>query len=271
MYMKEKNSEQVPSSAELLKQIKAQMSETMPWPERFARLAQDIADVADSVACQQCQENLDLLVSDELAAHDIQQKYPDLLAHIAACQDCAATYHLLKDTLSAGQETDQAFASCPSISTSERVVSDNRQPWQYKLGHSPAPFPLSFQVAREFIAKALRGPQLAFVRGETSERIEHGNLLFAEVIPTPQGDLFMEAVIDRHIEDRQAIDLHVFLVSNWVFPDNLRVNLFWGDIRLSETMTASGQVSFCDLPLDDLTETALDRITSDLILDFVCG
>ena len=248
------------------------MSETTSWPERFSRLAQDIACVADSIACQQCQENLDLLVSDELAALDIRQKYPDLLAHITTCEDCAMAYHSLKEALAAGQESHKAPASHSSMRTSKPLLSGNHQPWRYKLGHSPIPFPLSFQVAREFITKALRGPQLAFVRGETSASTKHGNLLFAEIMATERGDLFLEAVIDRRIDHPQMIDLHVFLVSNWTFPDNLQVNLFWGDIQLSETMTADGQVSFRDLLLVDLTtETTIDKISSDLILDFVCG
>jgi len=225
----------------------------------------------DLVACWQNRENLELLVADELADPDAHQRYPSLFVHLAECRDCRAIYLLLRDTLLAEQRD-----RLTPIPTSPPVPSfgespDERVPWRRQCGRSPHPFPLIFNIAYEFLSKALRGPQLAFVRGEIAEDGERDILLLADAVPTEQGDLIAEVTIHHRIDQVGSIDLEIQLVSDWTLPDGLGANLSWADVQRSEPVTDDGKVYFHDFALSNLIEQKSDEVEADLTLAFVCN
>ena len=275
-FLRTGNSEKVPSSAELLQQIRTQMSETASWSERFGRLARSVAevDVLESqeraVPCQHSQENLELLVTAEMAGLDVRQRYSTLLAHLAECRDCQIAYSLLRSTLRAERE-DRLIPVPTSPPESSPLQSPvKRAPWRRQSGRSPAPFPLTFHVARDFLGKALRGPQLAFARGEAAEDSERDILLLADVVPTEQGDLMAEVTIHRRVDQVGSIDLEIQLVSDWILPDGLLANLSWAGTQRSEPITDDGKVYFHNLSLSNLTGQESDKVKADLTLAFVC-
>lgn len=271
------SNEKAPSSAELLRQISTQMSEAAPWSERFGKLARSIAEVGNPesqtslITCRQSQENLELLVTGEIAGLDVRQRYSTLIAHLAECRNCQIAYSLLRGILRAERE-ERLMPVPTSLPVSSHLpLSGKRAPWRRQSGQSPSPFPLTFHIAREFISMALRGPQLAFVRGEVAEEEERETLLLADMLPTEQGDLVAEVTIHQRVDQVDAIDLKIQLASDWILPDGLWVNLSWAGIQCSEPVTSDGKVSFHNLPLSSLTEQESDKVKADLTLAFVCN
>jgi hypothetical protein len=269
--MNEKPVRQAPSSTELLQQVKEQMSMMSPWPERFNRLAEAITEVEavkeneGVVTCQQCQESLDLLVVDEREGFDVRQRYPEVLAHLAECNDCRTTYTLLQAALSSDEEQLEATSLSSVAPISSRSV-DEFPVWPRQGALSSQPFPVTLRVVRDLISKALCGPQLAFVRGQTAEEGEHTALLLADVVTTEQGDLVIEVTTHWCIERPQVIDLEVQLTTDCALPESLKATMYWGSIRRSQPVDAEGEARFQDLPLSQVIEPSSDLINDDLVL-----
>ncbi|MBN1180138.1 MAG: hypothetical protein JXD18_13080, partial [Anaerolineae bacterium] len=168
------------------------MSSASPWPERFYRLAQAIVttaapeEMSPSLTCQECQDNMDLLVIDDLAGRVSFQQHLALLAHLTECKTCRSAYLILRDLLSEGT-TPPLPAERPSVST-------RPGDWMQSL------LPLTFEVVHESINRALRGPQLAAMRGDASaEDEEHRTLAYIDALLTEHEDLIVEVSVLRSL------------------------------------------------------------------------
>lgn len=75
---------------------------------RLRRLANALAvEVHDPEACRHCQQMMPDLAEAELRGVNIAERFPDLVAHLDTCQDCALDYAELLDIL---MELEEAMA-----------------------------------------------------------------------------------------------------------------------------------------------------------------
>jgi len=78
--------------------------------KRLSRLLRDLlqagAEAADVILCEDCMNQLDLFVSDELNGLDVRQQHPNLWAHLQMCESCRQEYEQLRDLLTRERQGD---------------------------------------------------------------------------------------------------------------------------------------------------------------------
>lgn len=266
--MTDESTEKAPSSQELLERIKAELARGTLQPERFTRLLYVIAHIEDqgstTMSCQTCRENLDLIAVDELAGRDIFRQYPDLILHLISCQDCRAAYIILRETLRSEQDENTPLM----ISAPNPLLESTQAPWKRVEGPSANSLPLRFEVACDFITRALRGPQLALARGEEISEEDRTTLLLADFLQIEQSTYVVKASLYRRLDDPESIDLEVRLANEDPLPEELTVYLTWADIRRSTSIAGTETVYFRNLPLSELIDPQTGEIQADLALTF---
>ncbi|MGD1992743.1 MAG: hypothetical protein PVI59_06085 [Anaerolineae bacterium] len=218
------------------------------------------------MSCQTCRDNFDLIAVDELAGRDILRRYPDLFRHLIECQECRAAYLLLRETLRSESGEDAPLM----LASPTPLLSSIQPPWRRVKGDSARLFPLAFEIARDFISRALRGPQLAFARGENSSPEKQTTLVLADLLQAEQANYVIEATIHRRIECPDLIDLEIRLVNEVPLREGLTVHVSWANIHRSAPVVEGEAVTFRDLPLSQLTDPQTDQIKADLALTFAC-
>ena len=266
--MAEDGKEEVPSSQELLERIKAELARGALQPERFTRLLHTIAHIEDqgstTMSCQTCRENLDLIAVDELAGRDIFRQYPDLILHLIACQECRAAYLLLRETLRSEQDENMPLM----ISAPNPLLESTQAPWRCVEGPSADSLPLRFEVACDFITRALRGPQLALARGEKIGEEDRTTLLLADFVQIKQTTYVVQVSSYRRVDEPESIDLEVRLANEDPLPEELTIYLAWADIRRSTSISGTETVYFRNLPLSELIDPQTGEVQADLALTF---
>lgn len=256
------------ASQELLEYIKAEFARGNLQPERFTRLLYAIAHIEDqkstAVFCQTCRENLDLVAVDELGGRDIFRQYPDLILHLTSCQDCRAAYLLLRETLRSEQDENTPLM----ISAPNPLLESTQAPWRRVEGLSAGSLPLRFEVARDFITCALRGPQLASTRGEKIGEEDQSMLLLADLLQTKEGTYVAEATMYRYVDRPNSVDLEVRLTGDDPIPSDLTIHILWSDLRRSAPIVEGRATWFDSLPLTELVDSQTGNIKSDLKLTF---
>jgi hypothetical protein len=264
----ETEKQEAPSSEELLEQLRDSLSKGIVDGEKFTRLFQAIAGAKGieserELSCEECREELDILVADQLAGHDVAQRHPTLFAHLNTCKECRVAYLLLLDILMTERDTPSPAVTSPPVKRST--------PWRREGALFSPSLPLTFHIARDFFAKLLRGPQLAFARGASAEdaTLEREGLLLYDIVPFEQGDLIVEFVTHRRLSLPQVVDLEIRLVSDWSLPSGLQIHLTAGDIQRLENVDGAGRAWFRELPVDHLLPVESDPSEAELTLTFV--
>jgi hypothetical protein len=218
------------------------------------------------MSCQACLENLDLIAVDELSGRDVLRRYPDLFRHLLECDDCHAAYLLLRETLRSESRED-----APLMLSSHALPSPSTEvPWERVEGDAVHPFPLTFEIARDFISRALRGPQLAFARGEGASPEQQTALLLTDLLQTEQGAYVTEATMHRRVDRLDVIDLEIRLVNEVPLPEDLMARISWADVHRSMPVAETKAITFRDLPLSRLTDPQTGEIEAGLTLTFTC-
>ena len=267
--MAAKDRKEVPSSQELLDDVRAELASEKPPLERFARLLHAVTPTPDreseTMSCQTCRDNLDLIAVDELAGRDISHLYPDLFRHLVSCSTCRAAYFLLRETLRTESQEDTPLM----LASPTPELSSPETPWRRVESNSPIPFPLRFEVTRDFISRALHGPQLAAARGGIVSDEVQTTLLLADLFQAGEATYVTEASILRRVDRPDSVDLEVRLTSDQAPPTGLTVHLAWAGIDRRASITGADPVIFRDLPLPELIDPQTGEAKADLLLTFV--
>jgi len=90
----------------VLQELRHRLLEPGPWPQRFRRLAEAIAQApilrvgsVQELSCEECEGLLDLYVDGELQGCPVQQVYPLIWRHLGICPHCREAHDLLADIL----------------------------------------------------------------------------------------------------------------------------------------------------------------------------
>jgi len=229
------------------------MSQPKDWIDKFEHLLQALADIEEQegelITCEQCQENIDSLVTDRLAEQSVLRHHLPTILHLLKCPECRTLYATVLDTLLA-----------------ERPKQPS--PWHKKSGPPSQPFPLIFHIASEFVQRALRGPQLALARGDAAAVEELDSLLLSDIVPAEQGEIIAMVTLHRHVTRLDFVDLEVQLISDWALPQDIQAHLSWGGLELARPLEPSGTVNFDDIPIAQVTNLDDDLAASNLKLTF---
>ncbi|HDD24186.1 MAG TPA: hypothetical protein ENF52_01980 [Chloroflexi bacterium] len=221
-----------------------------------------------SLKCAEVKDLLDMVVTDELAGVDVGVRYPAVMAHLQHCDRCRTIYTLLRDTLQPREETPlppSAPVPPPNLSF---LDTEEESPWRRIVQDPSLLFPLTFEIARNFIRRALCGPRLASVRGGLEAYGERRTLLLADWVTTEQGDWIVEVTAHRRADRPEVLELEARLVSDEPLPPGLHVALSWADQHLSAPVDNEGAARFHDLPLSHLIEPQSGAIKDDLTITF---
>jgi hypothetical protein len=149
-------------------------------------------------------------------------------------------------------------------------LSSPEAPWQRIESNTSTPFPLRFEVARDFLSRALQGPQLASVRGEVASDEVQTTLLLADLFQTGEASYVTEASILRYVDRPDSVDLEVRLTSDELPSPGLTVQLIWANVHRRASITEAEPVVFRDLPLSQLVDPRTRKVKADLFLAFAC-
>jgi len=224
---------------------------------------------SQSLECAEVNDLLDLVVADELAGVDAEARYPAVMAHLQRCDRCRTAYALLRDALRWEEEEAlprTAPLSPPSLSF---LDAGGESPWRRIVEDVSSLFPLTFEITRDFIRRALRGPRLTAVRGEPGGYGEWRTLLLADWVATGRGDWIIEVTAHRRGARPEVLDLETRLVSDDPLPPGLRVAVSWADRHLSAALDGEGAARFQDLPLSLLIEPQSGEVRDDLSITFL--
>lgn len=222
---------------------------------------------SEMMSCKTCRDNLDLIAVDELAGRDISHLYPELFRHLVGCSTCRAAYLLLRETLrSESQEDTPLMLASPTAE-----LSSPEAPWRRIESNASTPFPLRFEVARDFLSRALQGPRLASVRGEVASDEVQATLLLADLFQTDEASYVTEASILRYVDRPDSVDLEVRLTSDEFPSPELTLQLTWANVHRRASITEAEPVTFRDLPLSQLVNPQTRKIKADLFLTFACA
>ncbi len=131
----------------------------------------------------------------------------------------------------------------------------------------PPTFPRLLRIAASMLEMALRGPQLAGVRG-THDQKSRRTLLMHDLISTPEGELIVDIELQRPPYPSDTFNLQVRMVSERELPKGLQVGLAWGEVERTEPLGPTGQAILGDLPLQYLYLPEDEEPPSQLLLSF---
>jgi hypothetical protein len=232
-------------SSKLIDEIRRRIQSEPEWTTGFKRLLVALALTefteeieASTVTCEEFQEALDLLVVDQLSGVDLAQGYPDLVAHLLTCEACQTAYSILLESFE-----EESILKVDSNST---IHQARKEPQRES---SPSLFPLILEIGYELVQQALRGPQLSFTRGEAYHEGRCSSLLLHHIIPTPEGDLVIEAEAEYRIDTPDVLDLRVEVATDWRLEEPLEVTLSWLGKVYVKPISDAGVALYRDLPM----------------------
>ncbi|MCL4395610.1 MAG: hypothetical protein M1482_12560 [Chloroflexi bacterium] len=213
------------------------LSESETLAPRLQRLAQAIVGAKPRRALlthQDAQEMLGFYVERENRGENARDLYHDVYDHLMSCDDCRASYELLKSARPRGDTTSLSSLTKPKIDLPFLVQSSPDAAWSKQVRSPIGGGPLGFvlKIKPSHLANVLaRAPQFAG-RGEASaER----SLLLLDSIALGSREVQVELWLHRAASPDHA-RLEISIVSSSPLPEPLRVKLSWNEHQYSSAV-----------------------------------
>ncbi|HEX8683741.1 MAG TPA: hypothetical protein VF707_15595 [Ardenticatenaceae bacterium] len=239
--------------------FEALASDPERWEEHLRRLAEEIARTAHGgdvdpgrenvggLSCTDCEELLDIYVTDELAGREVRGQYPAVWHHLLGCERCGLLYEMLLESLA------------PEEGALERLTAGAWpaalvQPWVTRLweGAKRHHFRLEFTFNPGYL-QTLRAPLPVTLRSATSPA-HHQHLLLHETVQVADEPLTVELTGTRPATrtDELALEVQVQVLEGAPLPRPLRAQLTWGDEERIATLDEQGRATLGTVRLASL-------------------
>jgi hypothetical protein len=253
---------ETPSSDEesLPETFEALASDPQRWDEHLRRLAEEIASTAHGgdvdpgrenvgeLSCTDCEELLDIYVTDELAGREVRRQYPTIWHHLLGCERCGLLSEMLLESLAPEEE---GTLERPTAGAWPAALV---QPWVTRLweGAKQHHFRLEFTFNLDYL-QTLRAPLPVTLRSATSPA-EHQHLLLHETVRVADESLTVELTGTRPAArtDELALEVQVQVLEDALLPRPLRAHLTWGDEERIATLDEQGRATLGTVRLASL-------------------
>jgi len=252
-----------PQESPVLQQLRHRLTGPGPWPQRFQRLAEAIAE-SHGVNCQECKELLDVYVDDELQGRNVEQLHPLIWQHLQLCASCREIHNLLAETLSLERQSKPSHVpqptTIPRLSFLQPRAPD--APWITRLRPrlTGMPFSLTFSFNLSYLRTILSPPSPLLARKDVPVSPSTTLLLLSDAVPVGDQTLAVEMTASRSVESPDLyphgyrLRLRATIVGTAPLPRGLWATLVWAGQARSSPVDDQGQADLGEVSLAALQE-----------------